>query len=121
MIEKLLLKPLKNAHALMHFNDVYKADEEVVLIALSAYGHVLEYADDILKSNRSFILKAVKQGSGYNNHSLLLYCDEKFRSDKEIMMEAIKSDWEAYDYASIQLQNDEDVKQIYDDHKYIGE
>ena len=105
----------------MHFNDVYKADEEVVLIALSAYGHVLEYADDILKSNRSFILKAVKQGSGYNNHSLLRYCDEKFRSDKEIMMEAIKSDWEAYDYASNQLQNDEDVKQIYDDHKYIGE
>ena len=61
----------------------------------------------------------MKQGSGYNNHIFtILY--EKFCSDKEIMMEAIKSDWEAQIMPN-QLQNDEDIKKIYDDHKYISE
>jgi len=66
-----------------------------MLIALSQFGHALEYADITLQSNKNFILKAVKQGSRVNNHSLLRYCDEKFLSDKEIM--AINSCWAVYE------------------------
>ena len=75
---------------------IFRDDEEIMLIALRQFGHALEYAGTKLRSNRDFILKAVKQGSDYNNHSLLRYCDEEFLSDKEIMVEAIKSDCEAY-------------------------
>ena len=87
-----------------------------MLIALSQFGHALEYADTTLQSNRNFILKAVKQGSRVSNHSLLRYCDEKFLSDKEIMVEAINSDWEAYELVHPNIKKSKEIVKAFNEH-----
>ena len=95
---------------------IFRDDEEIMLIALSQFGHALEYADTSLQSNRNFILKAVKQGSKVNNHSLLRYCDEKFLSDKEVMVEAIKSDCEAYEFVHPNIKKSKEIVKAVNEH-----
>ena len=95
---------------------IFRDDEEIMLIALSQFGHALEYADTSLQSNRNFILKAIKQGSKVSNHSLLRYCDEKFLFDKEIMVEAIKSDWEAYELVHPNIKKSKEIFKAYNEH-----
>ena len=95
---------------------IFRDDEEIMLIALRQFGHALEYAGTKLRSNRDFILKAVKQGSDYNNHSLLRYCDEQFLSDKEIMVEAIKSDCEAYFLVHPNIKKSKEIVKAFKEH-----
>ncbi len=110
------MEAVKEGSNLENVSNDFKDDEEIMLIALSQFGHVLEYADTKLQSDRNFILKAVKQGSKVNNHSLLRYCDEKFLSDKEIMVEAIKSDWEAYELVHPNIKKSKEIVKAYNEH-----
>lgn len=111
------LEAIKSDVNILMMNDfIFKADEEIMLIALSQFGHVLEYADKTLQSNRNFIANAVKQGSKVNNHSILRYCDEKFLSDKEIMVDAIRSDLEAYELVHPNIKKSKEIVKAYKEH-----
>ena len=64
------------------------------------------YADETLKNNREFVLKAV----GLNGSSIK-YVREEFKKDKEIVLKAVSSPQIefAFTFADPSLQNDREV------------
>lgn len=79
---KQCLKILKmNPMLLRDLPEEARKDEEIVLDAvIRSCGFALAFADESLKENRDFILKAVK----YSNLSLM-YAAKEFRQDEEVI------------------------------------
>jgi hypothetical protein len=71
------------------------------------YGLSLDCASQELQSNKEMVLKAVKKNGG----ALLL--SKFFQNDKEVVLEAVKQDGFSLEYASIELQNDEQKLQLH--------
>jgi len=111
---ELMLSALKHAN----YSDLYpfyelisenlKADKEFMTQAIYINGGSIKYASEKvleeLKSDREIILSAVK-ASAYN----LEYASEELRGDKEIVMAAVASNKRALEFASEDLQNDPDI------------
>ena len=101
--------------------DEFKKDELIVLQAIQLDPKQIEmldldfehktreaffYADDSLKNNREFVLKAV----GVNGSSIE-YANEEFKKDKEIALKAVSSREYRFSYCLIDesLQNDREI------------
>ncbi len=77
-----------NGVALKFMRDVYKKNPETVLKAIkNSNGHALFYADYDLKTNREFMLEAVKICGAALNYSM-----ENFINEREFQIEASKTD-----------------------------
>lgn len=101
----------QNGNALAGFDDTIKDDEEVVLAAVNQTGEALGHASDRLKNNRGVVLAAVRQDG------LALYFSggdpvfgTRFNDDEEVVLAAVNQNGEARRYASLRLQNQENVK-----------
>ena len=60
-----------------------------------------------LKSEKEVVLAAVKQ-----NGNALEYASENLKADKEVVLAAVKQDASSIKYASNDLKEDEDIKAI---------
>jgi len=114
---------MNNGLLLKEMPDEFKKDKLIVLQAiqldhkqyttqddywgrLNEYHQPFFYADESLKNDREFVLKAVEQ-----NGSSLKYAAEKFKKDKEIVLKAVSSPqmFFALFYADTSLQNDREI------------
>lgn len=94
-----------------------KKDSEIVFDALTNSGFAFEYADQSLKSDRSFILEVLKIPEWqYDDNpvyysAILKLADESIRKDKEIILEALKRDHFClvFDVIHESLNNDREV------------
>jgi hypothetical protein len=77
---------------------------EKAIRKVSANGKQLENLGDKLKSNKEVVLTAVKQNGG-----ALCYASENLKNDKEVVLAAVKQDGDALRYASENLKNDKEV------------
>ena len=66
-------------------------NKEEVLKKLEYQAYYLEYASEELKSDREFILSAVKK-----NGSALEYASKELKSDREVVLAAVKQDGYGY-------------------------
>ena len=65
---------------------------------------VLAYASEKLLADRDLILEAVK-----SDGQVLYYASKELRDDKEIVLEAVKNKWLIIKYASKRLRGDKDI------------
>ena len=79
-----------------------KKNKKIVLEAVKQAGHALEYADESLRNDRNFILKAVKL-----NAYAVLYGHKNFKKDKKIVLVAVKQDVDVFDFIDESLKKDE--------------
>ncbi len=103
LIQKLRKLPCETLRSI---NDIYNYvdDEEVMHVALSNVGKLLEYASDRLKNNKPTVLAAVT-----NKGSALQYASNELKNDKDVVLAAIEQDCYALRYASDELENDKTV------------
>ncbi|EFC44723.1 predicted protein [Naegleria gruberi] len=90
--------------AFEYADESLKKDREFILKAVKQYGYALEYADESLKKDREIVLKAVKQ-NGYT----LEYADESLKKDREIVLKAVKQNGYALEYADESLKKDREI------------
>ncbi len=65
---------------------------------------VLAYADEKLLADKELILNAVK-----TDGQALYYASKELRDDKDVVLEAVKNKWLIVKYASKRLRGDKDV------------
>ena len=101
---------------LEYADDSLKKDREVVLMAVKHNCSSLEYASKNLQADREIVLAAVKfeakSGPVYQRGFMLEYASDDLKADREIVLQAMKNADSAYKYASEELQNDPELKEI---------
>ena len=85
----------------------FRADPEVVRIAVKNSGNNIIYADTKLLNDRTFILDLVSRIWTSNN--FLEKLPEVYKSDKAIVMEILKNDYGSLKFASEDLRDDPEV------------
>ena len=94
-----------NGHALQFASDAVCADREVVETAIChSSGLALAHASSELRSNRSVVLIAVRLSG-----RALRYASEELRDDGDVVSKAVGSCGMALEYASTRLQADRDL------------
>ena len=94
-----------DAYCLEFFSEELKQDEQIVLAAAKHFGDAaLEFGADKFKTNKNIITEAVKSSS-----KVLSFLAENDKNDKNLIMTAVDNYGNALEYASEQLQNDKDV------------
>jgi len=96
----------KNPMAYRSVSPRLKKDKELLLLAFKSindYGiyNMLMYADDTLKSDKTFIWKLIKINPDY----IMPYLNPEFQDDEEIVSYLIKYDHSTMEYASDRLKN----------------
>lgn len=87
----------------------YNNDIEFLEEIIIKTPHLIELSSNEIKNNRNLILKFIKINSKifYNDDIYKLY-----NNDREIILEVIKDNPKLLKYASIELKNDPEIKQI---------
>ena len=70
----------------------------------------LKFSDkefELFRNNKEVVLAAVKQ-----DFNALLYASDKLKDDKEVVLEAVKQNGEALNYVSDRLKDDKDVLNV---------
>ena len=94
-----------DARCLKFFSEEFKQDEQIVLAAAKHFGDAaLEFGAEKFKTNKNIITEAVKSG-----RKALSFLAENEKNDKNLVITAVKHHGYALQYASEQLQNDKDV------------
>ena len=99
-----VLEVVSEDGAALEFVKNFQNDREVVLTALKSYTRPtcpMAWASEDLKSDRSFVLSAVKETG-----EALYYVADEFRDDREVVLEAVRSKGYAIQYASDNLLED---------------
>jgi hypothetical protein len=101
-----VLEVVKNDYsgeAFYYADDLLKKDRLFILevVKNDCAGGAFYFADSSLKKDRRFVLECVKE-DGY----VLCNADEIFRSDKEIILEALKTDGSAFEFVDDLLKKD---------------
>jgi hypothetical protein len=101
-----LLEASKSAilFALCYAHEDFKSDKEFILEAVKKNDQALLYAHEDLKNDKKFILEAVRQ-----NGFALQYVCEDLKRDKEVVLEAVKQNGQALLYAHKNLQYDREA------------
>lgn len=88
-LEAIKRAPLYDLEEVLHFQFLFngfskalRADQDVVLAAVSKCGFVLQFASEELQADKNFILAAVRQ-----NGEALQYASEKLRADEVLLFE----------------------------------
>jgi hypothetical protein len=101
--EVVLAAVKNNGYALEYASYDLTSDREVVLVAINKNSMALQFTDDDLKNDRNFIMKAIKElDMGY----ILFNAGETLKSDREVLLVAIKSYQGAFHFASEHLKTD---------------
>lgn len=87
------------------FDDELFEDPDFMLDLVSIYGCFLDYAPENLRSDKEFILKAIRRGG---MDGTLEYVSQELRADKDVVLEAIKQYSGDVRYACEELKNDRD-------------
>ncbi len=78
---------------------------DIYKLLLEIYGtYFLKYADESLRKDREVVLEAVKS-DGY----ALEYVDKSFKKDREIVLELVKSNGSALEYTDESLRRDREI------------
>jgi hypothetical protein len=88
----------------------FKDDKSIVMEAILNDSRALEYASERLKNDRETVLLCtIINDTSYFYHSNLKYASVALRSDKQVVMEHVKFDGNALEFASENLQDDMEV------------
>jgi hypothetical protein len=87
------LRAVKINGSVMHYaNDTFKDDEEIVTEAVKTDGNALINASKRLQNNKEIALTAVKVAAAeFNDTYRIFYSISELRSDKELIIEALKN------------------------------
>ncbi|CAM2757718.1 DUF4116 domain-containing protein [Legionella worsleiensis] len=127
--EEVLQELENNPHALANANSDLKRDAEFWLAAVRVNGTVLQFADEVIRSNKDVVIAAVKQNPtardyatiSLKNHEdvVIAFMEhngralehelESSRTNKNIVLAAVKQDAYAVHFAAPQLLDDEEI------------
>lgn len=100
-----ILRQLQNDEVeLEYLSDEWKADREVVLVAVKKYGEVLEFVSEALKDDKEIVLESVKQ-----NGLALEYVSERLKDDFDVVFSAVTAEPLSLEDASTRLKRDEKI------------
>ena len=85
-------------------DEKYRADEELISIAIESDEVAFKYIAEELKNNRDYVFPMIKK-----NGRLLAYVSKTHKKDKEIVLAAIDDVAYALDYAHSSLKKDKEV------------
>ena len=117
--KEIVMEAIRNEPRLLGFvSNRLKADRDIVLKAIRSQPYtedgfgpsiVLKVANEKFRKDREVVLEAVKY---YGNN--LKFADEKFKADKEIVREAIINSYcgEAIEFASSELRESEEMQRV---------
>jgi len=86
--------------------DKFKNDKEIMLAAVKKWGKNFKWASIELKQNKEIILTAI---SHPEEPISLLYVDDKFRDNRDVVIVAVKRDGENLKRASNRLKRDREI------------
>jgi hypothetical protein len=104
------VKQSQNFSPLENASSELKSDEKLILQLLDyvkSRQYILNYTAENIKSNKEIVLKAVKI-NGWN----LQYASEELKNDKEVVFEAVSEYSSSIEYASERIVNDLDFYEI---------
>ena len=87
----------------------------MVLAAVKNDGRALQYVDESLWSDREVVLEAVKTDEGLEGEEALMFADESLQADREVVLAAVKQCPWVLEFASEELQNDPELKKLAED------
>jgi len=99
-----ILHPKEAIDEKVNTREEYNTEEEVLEAVKSLGATELRFASDELRSNKRMILKAVKL-TGLS----LNFASDELKNDKKVVMEAVKQDGIALVFASDELRDDDEV------------
>jgi CxxC motif-containing protein len=124
----MLVELRKKGSSLEYASDELKSDREIVLAAVTQNGYALQHESAELRANREIVLAAVKQNGGTLKYASDQLCEDKelvslsisnglglevnastkqsLRNSKLYMMEAVRNNYGALEYASDELKSD---------------
>ena len=110
---KIIAKCKEDLFGLRDAPDKFKADKEVVMAAVAAWGQAFEYASDELKADKDFIMEVIKKTALHpewdeESRGVLQFVSEELKADKEVVMAAVAAWSWAFEYASDELKADKD-------------
>lgn len=91
----------------LHFkklDEKYRADEELIAIAIENEESAFKHITDELKNDRDYVFSMIKK-----NGRLLEYANKTFKKDREIVLAAIDDVAYALDYAHSSLKKEKEV------------
>ena len=117
---KIIAKCKEDLFGLRDAPDKFKADKEVVMAAVAAWGQAFEYASDELKADKDFIMEVIKKTALHpewdeESRGVLQFVSEELKADKEVVMAAVKVQFDGHgysgnlQYASEELKADKEV------------
>lgn len=68
------------------------------------FDSALKYASDRLKDDKDIVIEAVK-----NDWNAIEYASDRLKDDEDVVIEAIKNDWNAIKYSSERLKNNKKI------------
>lgn len=84
-----------------------------IILKIKLFRDFLKSDNEELRKDKEIVIEVVKQDG-----RALEYASEELKSDKEIVIEAVKQNGEALIYASDRLKNDAELIELSNKHKY---
>ncbi|CAM0117194.1 hypothetical protein RSOCI_02480 [Rhabdochlamydiaceae symbiont of Dictyostelium giganteum] len=98
---KIVAESGKNEWILEYSKEHLRSDKNFILSAVKLNGKVLAFASDVLKNNQEIVLSAGKE-----NGEAFQYASDTLKNNREFILAAIEKDIRAFEYASDALRND---------------
>lgn len=105
------LEIVKDGSELRYLSTELQADKDVVLAAVSNYGHSLSYAPNTLRADKDVVLAAVS-----NYGPALEWASTELKKDREVVLAAVRNNGSALRYASNELKGDKELLSIRNDY-----
>jgi hypothetical protein len=91
----------KDCYSFEYLDEKYRADKEIVLIAVQKCEDALKFASQDLKKDKELVLKAIKI-----DERVLEFADESLKKDKDVVLLAVINDARTLEFADKSLQED---------------
>jgi hypothetical protein len=92
-------------YAIKYAPKLIQEKQEIIFVAASRNAEFMEFAPKKLTEDYDFCLKMLKE-----NGICLRYFDEELKSNKNLVMEAMKNQLDSYHDASLEIQQDKEVE-----------
>jgi len=112
--KEVVKEAVKNDWKALNFaNDKFKDDKDIIMEVVKQNGKALKLASENMQKDREIVLASITS-TRYGTSNSLTTINEKFRDDKEIVMEAMSySGGYGYELISDRLKNDKEVTYCY--------
>lgn len=101
-------------NAYQYISEELKENEIILEAALEHSGEALRHTSVKLRDNKQLVLKAVETINCFK------YASNELRGDREVLLKALNVDCFAIEFASPELQADDEINQILKEKKYPG-